>query len=154
MSDIKILVAEDNQVNQEVIKRMLKLEGFSNLVMAANGAEAVELVEQSMNSTEEQLLQPFDLVFMDIQMPIMDGITAVTKIRQELNFANPIIALTAFADESNIKECLNCGMNGFLSKPIKRNNLRSVISKNTSISLHEAVLTPMSGHSQKSSYFL
>lgn len=154
LSDIKILVAEDNQVNQEVIKRMLKLEGFSNLVMAANGAEAVELVEQSMNSTEEQLLQPFDLVFMDIQMPIMDGITAVTKIRQELNFANPIIALTAFADESNIKECLNCGMNGFLSKPIKRNNLRSVISKNTSISLHEAVLTPMSGHSQKSSYFL
>lgn len=154
LSNIKILVAEDNQVNQEVIRRMLKLEGFTNLVMAANGAEAVELVEQSMDPTEEQQLQQFDLVFMDVQMPIMDGITAVTKIRQELNFSNPIIALTAFADESNIKECLNCGMNGFLSKPIKRNNLLSVISKNTNILLHDSVLTPVSGHSQKSSYFL
>ncbi|KAI5948783.1 hypothetical protein KGF57_005181 [Candida theae] len=151
LSSFKILVAEDNQVNQEVIKRMLKLEGFTNLVMAANGADAVELVEQSMKLEEDR--QQFDLIFMDIQMPIMDGITAVTKIRQDLHFTNPIIALTAFADESNIKECLNCGMNGFLSKPIKRNNLRSVISKNTNILVHESVITPISGHSQKCSYF-
>ncbi|KAI5969321.1 SLN1 [Candida margitis] len=154
LSNIKILVAEDNQVNQEVIKRMLKLEGFTNLVMAANGAEAVEMIQQSMDQSEEELVpQQFDLVFMDIQMPIMDGITAVGIIRQKLHFTNPIIALTAFADESNIKECLSCGMNGFLSKPIKRNNLRNVITKNTNILLHESVITPMSGHSQKSSYF-
>ncbi|KAI5952561.1 hypothetical protein KGF54_003428 [Candida jiufengensis] len=117
LKNIKILVAEDNQVNQEVIKRMLRLEGFTNLTMAANGKEAVEIIEK--NST-------YDLIFMDIQMPIMDGITAVKYIRSNLNFINPIIALTAFADESNVKECYNCGMNGFLAKPIRRNFLKKI----------------------------
>ena len=149
--NLKILVAEDNHVNQEVIKRMLKLEGFNNLTMAANGAEAVEFVKNSLES--ESSKDQFDLIFMDIQMPIMDGITAVNIIRQNLKFTKPIIALTAFADDSNIKECYNAGMNGFLSKPIKRTNLRTMISKNYPILLKEVVVTPHSISSQRSSYF-
>ena len=122
ISDLNVLVAEDNMVNQEVIKRMLKLEGILNISMACNGAEAIELLEESISNGA-----PFDMVFMDIQMPKVDGLLATRRIRQNLNYTNPIIALTAFADESNVKECLNCGMTGFLSKPIKRANLRKVI---------------------------
>ncbi|KAI5966753.1 uncharacterized protein KGF55_000162 [Candida pseudojiufengensis] len=132
ISNLKILVAEDNQVNQEVIKRMLKLEGFNNLTMCANGKEAVEIIKNSMLSIDSENTQQeeqFDLIFMDVQMPIMDGISAVKIIRNQLKFTNLIIALTAFADDSNIKECFNVGMNGFLSKPIKRSNLKKILDQ-------------------------
>lgn len=124
LSHLSILVAEDNKVNQEVIRRMLKLEGFHNITMAANGAEAVDLVNGSF---EKMAL--FDMIFMDVQMPKMDGLTATKIIRNTLKFQNPIIALTAFADASNVKECLNSGMSGFLSKPIKRSNLKKIFTE-------------------------
>jgi osomolarity two-component system sensor histidine kinase SLN1 len=122
VGELNVLVAEDNMVNQEVIKRMLRLEGIDRISMACNGAEAIEQLERSILANE-----PFDMVFMDIQMPKVDGLLATRRIRQNLDYTNPIIALTAFADESNVKECLNSGMSGFLSKPIKRANLRKVI---------------------------
>ncbi|CAK9436388.1 uncharacterized protein LODBEIA_P09460 [Lodderomyces beijingensis] len=149
--NLKILVAEDNEVNQEVIKRMLKLEGFTNVVMAANGADAVELIRDSLSSSQPK--DAFDLVFMDVQMPIMDGITAVKILRQNLKYTKPIIALTAFADDSNIRECKNAGMDGFLAKPIKRANLKKIISEKYPVLLKEVVVTPHSINSQKSSYF-
>lgn len=124
LSHLKILVAEDNMVNQEVIRRMLKLEGFTNITMACNGAEAIELVK---DTNEESGL--FDLILMDVQMPKIDGLLATKRIRNDLQFKNPIIALTAFADEANVKECLNCGMSGFLAKPIRRSNLRKIITE-------------------------
>ncbi|CCE72929.1 Piso0_000534 [Millerozyma farinosa CBS 7064] len=119
---LKILIAEDNLVNQEVVGRMLNLEGFDSIRMACNGAEAVDFVKESMEESE-----PYDLIFMDIQMPKVDGLLASKMIRNDLQFKNPIIALTAFADESNFKECLNAGMSGFLAKPIRRTNLRKII---------------------------
>lgn len=137
LSHLNIMVAEDNSVNQEVIKRMLKLEGFSNITMAANGAEAVDLVKNSYNT-----LNFYDLIFMDVQMPKMDGLTATKIIRNNLQFKKPIIALTAFADESNVKECLNCGMSGFLSKPIKRANLRKIVTEFSPSLLSGTVTTP------------
>lgn len=124
LSHLKILVAEDNMVNQEVIRRMLKLEGFTDITMACNGAEAIELVK---DINEESGL--FDLILMDVQMPKIDGLLATKRIRNDLQFKNPIIALTAFADETNVKECLNCGMSGFLAKPIRRSNLRKIITE-------------------------
>ncbi|CAH6719806.1 osmosensing histidine protein kinase Sln1p [[Candida] jaroonii] len=124
LSHLKILVAEDNMVNQEVIKRMLSLEGFDNITMASNGAEAVDFVKTSIEMDEL-----FDLIFMDVQMPKIDGLLATKMIRGNLNYERPIIALTAFADESNVKECLNSGMSGFLSKPIRRTNLRKIITE-------------------------
>lgn len=137
LAHIKILVAEDNSVNQEVIKRMLRLEGFTDITMAGNGAEAVELVQKAYETSKQ-----FDIIFMDVQMPKMDGLTATKLIKNNLKYTNPIIALTAFADESNVKECLSCGMSGFLSKPIKRMNLRQIITKFSPDLLSEVVTTP------------
>lgn len=134
--NIRILVAEDNTVNQEVIKRMLRLEGYKNITMASNGLESVELVKKSYESME-----PYNIIFMDVQMPKMDGLTATQLIRNNLLFKKPIIALTAFADESNVKECLNAGMSGFLSKPIKRMNLRQIMKEFGSDVYEDSVMT-------------
>lgn len=134
---LKILVAEDNLVNQEVVGRMLNLEGFGSIRMACNGAEAVDFVKESMEES-----QPYDLIFMDIQMPKVDGLLASKMIRNDLHFTNPIIALTAFADESNFKECLNAGMSGFLAKPIRRTNLRKIITEFCPQYRDEIVTTP------------
>nr|QCY58636.1 two-component system protein [Metschnikowia australis] len=137
ISHLKILVAEDNLVNQEVIKRMLKLEGFTNITMAVNGAEAVDLVKKSYDT-----MSLYDMIFMDVQMPKMDGLTATKIIRNNLKFTKPIVALTAFADESNVRECLNCGMSGFLSKPIKRTNLRKIVAEISPELLSDIVTPP------------
>lgn len=144
MAHLRILVAEDNMVNQEVIKRMLKLEGFQNITMAFNGAEAVEFVKESYEKFEL-----FDLIFMDIQMPNIDGLTATKMIRNNLRYDRPIIALTAFADESNVKECLNCGMSGFLAKPIKRTNLRKIINEFSPSLLNDIITTPQTNQSDE-----
>lgn len=138
MSHLRILVAEDNSVNQEVIRRMLRLEGFTNVTMASNGLEAVDYIKRSYDT-----LEFFNIIFMDVQMPKMDGLTATKLIRNNLKFTNPIIALTAFADESNVKECLNAGMSGFLSKPIKRTNLRQILTEFSTEVLSEIVTTPV-----------
>ncbi|CCH43817.1 Osmosensing histidine protein kinase SLN1 [Wickerhamomyces ciferrii] len=133
---LKILVAEDNIVNQEVIKRMLRLEGFNNIELAVDGEEAIELVRQ--NGGDDY----YDIIFMDVQMPKCDGLMATKIIRNELKFNNPIVALTAFADESNVKECLDSGMTGFLSKPIRRLQLRQVLTKFCTVILKEMTGTP------------
>ncbi|KAG7662252.1 SLN1 [[Candida] subhashii] len=141
---LKILVAEDNLVNQEVIRRMLKLEGFTNITMACNGAEAIELVKDSIEKEDM-----YDLIFMDVQMPKVDGLLATRMIRNNLHYDKPIIALTAFADESNVRECLNSGMSGFLSKPIRRTNLRKIIVEFSPVLLSEIVTTPQTHHSNE-----
>ncbi|QRG38747.1 hypothetical protein FDK38_003165 [Candidozyma auris] len=138
LTHLRILVAEDNSVNQEVIRRMLRLEGFHNVTMASNGLEAVDCIKSSYETGEH-----FNIIFMDVQMPKMDGLTATKLIRNNLKFRKPIIALTAFADESNVKECLNSGMSGFLSKPIKRTNLRQIITEFSTEVLSEIVTTPV-----------
>ena len=74
----------------------------------------------------------FDLVFMDIQMPNLDGIQS-TKLIREMGFSAPIVALTAFAEESNMKECMESGMNFFLPKPIRRPALKQVLKRFTTI---------------------
>ena len=74
----------------------------------------------------------FDLVFMDIQMPNLDGIQS-TKLIREMGFSAPIVALTAFAEESNMKECMESGMDFFLPKPIRRPALKQVLKKFTTI---------------------
>ena len=143
LTHLKILVAEDNLVNQEVIKRMLKLEGFTNVTMACNGGEAVDFVKESLDT-----LEFFDIILMDVQMPKIDGLLA-TKMIRELHFNNPIIALTAFADESNVKECLSSGMSGFLAKPIRRTNLRRIISEFSPFFVAEDVMTPQTDEEKR-----
>lgn len=105
---LRVLVAEDNLVNQEVVLRMLKLEDIYDVVVAKDGQEAYEMVKQSMDKG-----QYFNLIFMDIQMPNLDGLQSTRLIRQ-MGYSAPIVALTAFAEESNVKECYDSGMNMFL----------------------------------------
>ena len=105
---LRVLVAEDNLVNQEVVLRMLKLEDIYDVVIAKDGQEAYDMVKEGMAKGEL-----FDLIFMDIQMPNLDGLQSTRLIRQ-MGYSAPIVALTAFAEESNVKECYDSGMNHFL----------------------------------------
>ncbi|KAJ8062398.1 hypothetical protein OCU04_008939 [Sclerotinia nivalis] len=120
---IRVLVAEDNLVNQEVVLRMLKLEDVYDVVIAKDGQEAYDMVKQSMEEGKF-----FNLIFMDIQMPNLDGLQS-TRLIREMGYSAPIVALTAFAEESNVKECYESGMDHFLSKPIRRPALKQVLKK-------------------------
>ena len=94
-----------------------------DVTIAKDGQEAFDIVRASMEHDER-----YDLVFMDIQMPNLDGIQSTKRIR-EMGFSAPIVALTAFAEESNVKECMDSGMDYFLSKPIRRPALKQVLKK-------------------------
>lgn len=124
---IRVLVAEDNTVNQEVVRRMLALEEVYDVTIVKDGQEAYDTVKSSMEKGDM-----FDLIFMDIQMPILDGIESTRLIRQ-IGYSAPIVALSAFAEESNIKDCMDCGMDMFMSKPIRRPALKQVLSKFSTI---------------------
>lgn len=96
---------------------------LTDVTIAKDGQEALDMVRESMESG-----QRFNLVFMDVQMPNLDGIQSTKRIR-EIGFSAPIVALTAFAEESNIKDCYDSGMDFFLPKPIRRPELKKVLRK-------------------------
>ncbi|KAI9699898.1 MAG: Histidine kinase [Bogoriella megaspora] len=121
---VKVLVAEDNKVNQEVVLRMLKLEDIYDVTVAADGQEALDLVKATLSP--DSGAKPYNLIFMDVQMPNLDGLESTRLIRQE-GFKAPIVALTAFSEESNVRECMASGMDHFLAKPIKRPALKKVL---------------------------
>lgn len=117
---IRILLAEDNVVNQKVAIRMLQKLGCT-VDVAANGREAVRMWKQF----------PYDLVFMDCHMPVMDGYEATTEIRKNEgpNEHVPIVALTANALEGEAQVCAKVGMDGFVAKPVKITDLESVVNQ-------------------------
>ncbi|PMB69094.1 Two-component system protein B [Beauveria bassiana] len=122
-SELCVLVADDNATNIEVVRRMLKLEKVLDVCIAKDGREAYEVVKANMERNRK-----FDLIFMDVQMPNLDGIQS-TKLIRQMGYAAPIVALTAFSEESNRKECIESGMDEFLAKPIRRSALKSVLTK-------------------------
>jgi signal transduction histidine kinase/DNA-binding response OmpR family regulator/CHASE1-domain containing sensor protein len=115
---IRVLLAEDNAVNQRVAARMLQKMGC-HVDLAGNGLEAVVMVSQL----------PYDLVLMDVQMPEMDGITATHTLREQGFPGLPIIALTANNRESDRRECRAAGMNDFLAKPIRYEDLHACLGR-------------------------
>lgn len=125
--EIKILLVEDNQLNQKLTKKMLSKAGYS-CDLAQNGLEALETLETIS----------YDMVFMDCQMPVMDGYEATAKIREMEKAQNrkptPIIALTANAMHGDIKDCKDAGMDDYVAKPI---NFEQLIEK---IKLYSPVL--------------
>ncbi|KAF2868633.1 putative histidine kinase HHK5p [Massariosphaeria phaeospora] len=136
---VRVLVAEDNKTNQEVVLRMLKLEDVYDVTVAKDGQEALDRVKESMDNQT-----PYNLIFMDVQMPNLDGLQSTRLIRQS-GFSAPIVALTAYAEESNIRECLASGMDFFLSKPIRRPALKHVLKTYCPpIPEEEAEVTPPS----------
>ena len=117
-SKLKILLAEDNLVNQKVA--MLTLKKLGHFVeVANNGVEVLEKLETVH----------YDVILMDIQMPQMDGITATQTIRQYFQYQPYIIALTANALKEDQQTCFNVGMNDYLSKPLIVDKLVFALSK-------------------------
>jgi PAS domain S-box-containing protein len=117
---IKILVAEDSEFNQDVARRILENWG-AKVLIAEDGQVAVNMIMQDPNCA--------DFIFMDIRMPIMDGIEATRKIRSELGWKKPIVALTGEALKDTIKECSDAGMNDFVSKPFVQKTIESKLRK-------------------------
>lgn len=112
-----ILLVEDNEINQLIAKKILLSMGF-NVSLASNGEEAIQELNENIN-----------LVLMDIQMPVMDGIEATKQIRKLDKYINlPIIALTANVTQDSIQECLLAGMNSHIFKPFTKEELLEVIS--------------------------
>jgi signal transduction histidine kinase/DNA-binding response OmpR family regulator len=116
----RILVVEDNVVNQRVVLAILRKKNYK-MELAADGREALNLLEAS---------EPFDLVLMDIQMPVLDGLETTRLIRKEARWAAlPILAMTAHAMTGDRERCLQAGMNGYISKPIQAAHLIATIER-------------------------
>jgi CheY-like chemotaxis protein len=106
---IKILLAEDYKHSQIIVTRLLKKNNFEDIIVVENGEEAVKMARD----------QRFDLILMDMQMPIMNGFEATEKIRQIPDYKSiPIIALTAFAMKGDREKCLEAGATDYIPKPI------------------------------------
>ena len=115
-----ILVVEDNRINQTVLSHQLRNLGYA-VEVAENGAEAVEKVRTSR----------YDLIFMDVQMPVMDGLQATQEIRSlgEISGSTPIVAVTANAFQSEREKCFAFGMDGYLTKPVDKNLLKEALER-------------------------
>lgn len=113
---LKILVVEDNLVNQKVAVRMLERMGY-RADIASNGLEVLQALER----------QHYDLVLMDIQMPEMDGLEATRRIRGQAHYQPYIIAMTAHALEGDRERCLQAGMDDYIAKPVKIEELQHAL---------------------------
>jgi signal transduction histidine kinase/DNA-binding response OmpR family regulator len=130
---LRVLVVEDNQVNQLLVTTLLTKAGMRSEV-AANGLEAVQAVHH----------RNFDLILMDMQMPEMDGLEATRRIRQlgPAGRAVPIIAMTANAMQEDRRRCLAAGMNDFISKPIDSAEMMRKIAAHCNTEIDEAAARP------------
>jgi CheY-like chemotaxis protein len=118
---LSILVAEDNPVNQRLAARMLEKRGH-RVTLAGHGQEALDALAR----------EAFDFVLMDVQMPEMDGLTATSLLRQREQGSSKhqvVIALTAHALKGDEERCLAAGMDGYLSKPIRPQELDEILSR-------------------------
>jgi two-component system sensor histidine kinase/response regulator len=115
----QILLVEDDEINQEVACEMLRIAGME-----------VDLATDGRMAIDRLALKRYDLVLMDMQMPIMDGITATRSLRCDPRHADlPIVAITANTMQSDRDRCLDAGMNGFIAKPIEPAQLESVLQQ-------------------------
>lgn len=112
----KVLIAEDNAVNRELLRELLEARGYA-VTEARDGQEALHMVEQT---------QP-DILLLDIGMPLMDGFAVVRKIRENPRLATlPVLAVTAYAMQGDQERMLDSGFDGYLSKPV---NARSLVQE-------------------------
>ena len=122
-SDTTVLLVEDNVVNQKVALGMLRKLGVESVEVVDNGADAVRVVAK----------QHYDVVFMDVQMPVMDGYEATRRIREHEEkhkaAAMLIVAMTAHSMEGDRELCLAAGMNDYISKPIQKADIKTILAK-------------------------
>ena len=118
LKGINILIAEDNKLNQKIVYYILQKQN-ALITLASNGREAVDLLAE----------KDFDIVLMDLHMPLMDGYAAARSIRTELKKTVPIIALTASISDDDDAQCFKTGMNACISKPFDAERLCMLILK-------------------------
>ncbi|MCF8110583.1 MAG: response regulator [Desulfobacteraceae bacterium] len=119
-SGARVIVAEDNAVNQKLIQMMLSKLGCS-VTIAANGKELIKILTKNPDD--------YELVFMDIQMPEMDGFSAFNALREKGFTDMPVVAMTAHAMSEHREECLAAGMDGYISKPVRKPELVKVLQQ-------------------------
>jgi CheY-like chemotaxis protein len=119
---MKILIAEDNIMNQHLMSRYMSKLGW-DFIIVDNGLQATEACRSG----------DFNAILMDIDMPVLDGIEATRYIRA-FNKDIPIVAITAYADDQMRSECAEAGMNAFLAKPCSRDEIKVVIMECVEIS--------------------
>ena len=117
LRNISVLLVEDNEMNTLLASAILSRTG-ANIAEAGNGKEAIELLRQ----------KPFDIILMDLHLPVMNGLDTTKYIRKELKLDVPIIAITANIINDEENRCLEAGMNAFISKPYTEKNLVEKIS--------------------------
>jgi two-component system cell cycle response regulator DivK len=115
----KVLVAEDNPVNRELLRELLENRGYS-VIEACNGQEALDMVQQG---------QP-DLLLLDIGMPVLDGFAVMRRLRENPKLATlPVLAVTAYAMRDDRDNALNAGFDGYISKPINARDLANELER-------------------------
>jgi CheY-like chemotaxis protein len=115
----KILIAEDNAVNRELLRELLEMRGYT-VEEACDGEEALRMIEQT---------QP-DLLLLDIGMPLLDGFAVVSKIRENPRLASlPVVAVTAYAMQGDREKILNSKFDGYLSKPVNARALTEELER-------------------------
>jgi CheY-like chemotaxis protein len=125
----RVLLAEDNAVNQQLIQKVLRKLGLQ-VLLAVNGQEAIDIASS----------EPVDLILMDVNMPELDGLSATRQLR-EAGFDQPIYALTAEQGSQEVAKCLQAGCNGHLAKPLELNRLRSVLTQHLRARDHAPIAT-------------
>ncbi len=144
LKGLKILAAEDNELNAEILVELLEIEDVE-CEIATDGKEALEKFEASAAGR-------YDMIFMDIQMPVMNGYDATRAIRKSAHAdakSIPIIAMTANAFDDDVKSALDAGMNAHLAKPIDMDKLKQVVSKLRKDSPHKTEKTKKTKKSNK-----
>jgi hypothetical protein len=127
-----ILLVEDNLINQKVVLSLLRKRGYK-VEVASNGVEALEKLEE----------RPFRLVLMDIQMPLLDGLSTTRRIRADRRFDSlPVIAMTAHAMNGDKERCLEAGMNGYLAKPVDHKHLIHTIEQHLTADESRVLVEP------------
>ena len=124
-SEVRVLLVEDNLVNQKVVLAILRKKGY-RIDVASDGREALSKLDASLATSE----QAYNLVLMDVQMPVLDGLETTRIVRLNSRWDRlPIIAMTAHAMNGDRERCLQAGMNSYVSKPVQPAHLVSVIEK-------------------------
>jgi two-component system sensor histidine kinase/response regulator len=122
---LHVLLAEDNPINQELAVELLEMRGHS-VRIAGNGIEVLAALER----------ESFDVILMDVQMPEMDGFQATGAIRSREKQSGahiPIIAITGYAMKGDRQRCLDAGMDGYISKPLRSKELFDVVEQFTAV---------------------
>jgi signal transduction histidine kinase/CheY-like chemotaxis protein len=134
-SQARVLLVEDNLVNQKVVIAVLRKKGY-HIDIANDGKQALALLEAASH--------PYNVVLMDVQMPVMDGMEATRTLRRDRRWEKlPVIAMTAHAMNGDKEKCLEAGMNAYIAKPVQPAHLISMIEKHLPPVMPKAVANPL-----------